>query len=67
LTEPYKVRLDINLGVPDETMFTKPLSGPGCQPVLLSKDHTSQTIYNIPMKENPLMGLGHHIYLLQQP
>jgi len=30
LAEPYKVRLDINLGVPDETMFTQPLSGPGC-------------------------------------
>jgi len=30
LVEPYKVRLDIDLGVPDKAMFTQPLSGPGC-------------------------------------
>jgi len=30
LVEPYKVRLDIDLGVPDKTMFTQPLLGPGC-------------------------------------
>jgi len=30
LAEPYKVQLDINLGVPDKVMFMQPLSGPGC-------------------------------------
>jgi len=30
LVEPYEVRLDIDFGVPDEPMFTQPLSGPGC-------------------------------------
>jgi len=30
LVEPYKVRLDIDLGVPDKAMFTHPLLGPGC-------------------------------------
>jgi len=30
LVEPYKVRLDINLVVPDKMMFTLPLLGPGC-------------------------------------
>jgi len=30
LAEPDKVRLDIDLGVPDKVMFTQPLSGPGC-------------------------------------
>jgi len=30
LVEAYKVRFDINLGVPDEAMFMYPLSGPGC-------------------------------------
>ena len=29
LAEPYKVRLDINFGVPDKLVFTQPLSGPG--------------------------------------
>jgi len=29
-SEPYKVRLDIYLGVPDKTMFMQPLLGPGC-------------------------------------
>jgi len=40
LAEPYKVRLDINLGVPNKMMFMKPLLGPGGLPVLPSKDHT---------------------------
>jgi len=26
----YKVRLDIDLGVPDKLMFMQPLLGPGC-------------------------------------
>jgi len=30
LGEPDKVRLDINLGVPDKVMFMQPLLGPGC-------------------------------------
>jgi len=30
LAEPYKVRLDIDLGVPDKAMLMKPLLGPGC-------------------------------------
>jgi len=30
LAEPNKVRLDIDLGVPDKPMFTQPLLGPGC-------------------------------------
>jgi len=30
LAEPYKVRLDINLGVPGKVMLMKPLLGPGC-------------------------------------
>jgi len=29
LAEPNKVRLNINLGVPDKPMFTQPLLGPG--------------------------------------
>jgi len=57
LVEPYKVRLDINLGVPDKMMFTQPLSGPG---FAKQRSHFGllQTIYNILIKENPLMGLG---------
>jgi len=30
LAEPYKVRLEINLEVPDEAVFMQPLLGPGC-------------------------------------
>jgi len=30
LVETYKVRLDINIGVPDKAMFLQPLSGPVC-------------------------------------
>jgi len=40
LVEPNEVRLDINFGVPDKPMFTQPLLGPGCWPVLPIKDHT---------------------------
>jgi len=30
LVEPYKVRFDIDFGVPDKAMLRQPLLGPGC-------------------------------------